>query len=172
MRSCALIINLNQLVMSCRIKQNTLGKLKNFIMAFVLISAGLLVSSCNEQTRGFALPEGDIERGKVMFEQLSCIECHSISDIEWRGGVDSLHIPLGGEISIQKSYGDLVTSVINPSHKIAKHYKATATTEEGLSKMAYYNEVMTVQELIDIVTFLQSEYKVKAPPSNYYPYHY
>ena len=158
--------------MSSRIKQNKLGKLQSFVMAFLLLSVGFLASSCNEQASGFALPEGDIANGKIMFEQLSCIECHSISDIEWRGGIDSLHIPLGGDISIQKSYGDLVTSVINPSHKIARRYKASATTEDGQSKMAYYNEVMTVQELIDIVTFLQSEYNLKAPPSNYYPYHY
>jgi len=158
--------------MSSRTKKNSLGILQNFIKVILLLSVGFLLSSCNEQARGFALPEGDIAKGKIMFEQLSCIECHSISDIEWRGGIDSLHIPLGGDISIEKSYGDLITSVINPSHKIAKHYKERATTKDGLSKMAYYNEVMTVQELIDIVTYLQSEYKVKSPPSNYYPYHY
>lgn len=158
--------------MATKTNQITWGKLHSFIVLICLVSIGILVSSCNEQARGFALPEGDIEKGKMTYEMLSCFECHSIKDIEWRGGIDSLHVPLGGETSIEKSYGDLVTSIINPSHKIARHYKANATTKDGQSKMANYNEIMTVQELVDIVTYLQSEYNVKSPPSNYYPYHY
>jgi hypothetical protein len=133
------------------------------------------MSSCNDQTRGFALPEGDIEKGKATFQRLNCNECHGISDIEWKGGSANLNILLGGERSTQKSYGDLVTSVINPSHKIARSYKeqpTALTAEEGLSNMNNYNEVMTVQELVDLVTFLQSEYKVRTPPTKYYPYHY
>lgn len=140
-------------------------------MVFVLLCGGLLISSCNEHARGFALPEGDVEKGKVTYERLGCNECHSISEIEWKGGSDNLKIQLGGEVSKPKSYGDLVTSVINPSHKIARRYNPNSTTEEGLSKMNNYNEAMTVQELIDIVTFLQSEYKVKTPPTRYTPYY-
>lgn len=161
--------------MTVKNKYKALCHLPSYLMSFVLLSVGLLISSCNDQARGFALPEGDIEKGKVTFERLTCNECHSISDIEWKGGSDNLKILLGGETSIQKSYGDLVTSIINPSHKITRRFKEQATsltTEEGLSKMKNYNEVMTVQELIDLVTFLQSEYKVLTPPSDYYPYQY
>ena len=93
---------------------------------------------------------------------------HSISDIEWKGGSDSLKIHLGGDVSTQKTYGDLVTSVINPSHKIARRYEQKSSAETGLSKMKNYNEVMTVQELIDLVTFLQSEYKVSIPSTLYF----
>ncbi|MEO9870621.1 hypothetical protein [Ekhidna sp.] len=138
---------------------------------FTLLCGALLVSSCNEQARGFALPEGEVLEGKVIYMKFSCNECHSISDIEWKGGSDSLNIPLGGEVTNKKTYGGLVTSVINPSHEIAQQYKQEGSTEEGLSKMENYNEVMTIQELIDLVAFLQSEYKIKAPPENYYyPY--
>ena len=154
------------------VKNKFLINLPNYLMVFVLICGGLLISGCNEQSRGFALPEGDIEKGKVTYKRLACNECHSISNIEWKGGKDNLEIQLGGEISTQKSYGDLVTSVINPSHKVSLRYKEKTSTGGDLSKMKNYNEVMTVQELIDIVTFLQSEYDVIAPPRKYSPYHY
>jgi len=116
------------------------------------------------------LPEGDIEKGKVTYKRLACIECHSIPNIEWRGGKDNLKIPLGGEVTSLKTYGDLVTSVINPSHKVASFHNQKTSTEGGLSNMKNYNEIMTVQELIDLVTFLQSEYQVVSPPTQY-PYY-
>jgi len=166
------ILNLKQQIMTD--KNKTLCKLSNYLLVFILLCGGVLIGSCNEQARGFALPAGDIEEGKATYKRLACNECHSISEIEWKGGSDSLKIHLGGEVSTQKSYGDLVTSVINPSHKIARRYKqksSTETTEIGLSKMKNYNEVMTVQELIDLVTFLQSEYKVSIPSTDYYPYY-
>ncbi|MDN3643044.1 hypothetical protein QWY87_10050 [Lutimonas halocynthiae] len=153
------------------VKNKFLIKLPNCFLMFVLLCAGILISSCNRQARGFALPEGDLEKGKVTYKRLACNECHSISNIDWKGGKDSLNVQLGGEVSNMKTYGDLVTSVINPSHKVGLRYKEKLSTEEGLSKMRNYNEVMTVQELIDLVTFLQSEYDVIAPPTKYYPYH-
>ena len=45
-------------------------------------------------------------------------------------------------------------------------------SEDGQSKMYVYNEVMTVQELIDLVAYLQNRYEVVVPPYDYriYPY--
>jgi len=152
------------------ISNKFLINLPNYLIVFVLLCGSLLISSCNSQARGFALPEGDIEKGKVTYKRLACIECHSIPNIEWKGGKDNLKIHLGGEVTSLKTYGDLVTSVINPSHKVASFYNQKTSTEGGLSKMKNYNEVMTVQELIDLVTFLQSEYQVVSPPTHY-PYY-
>lgn len=155
-------------------KYNTLCKLSNYLLMLILISGGVLISSCNEQARGFALPEGNIEQGKATYERLACNECHSVSEVEWKGGSDNLNIQLGGEVTSKKSYGDLVTSVINPSHKIAPRYKqknTTKTTEAEHSKMKNFNDIMTVQELIDLVTYLQSEYNVTIPKTYYYPYY-
>ncbi|WP_163384015.1 c-type cytochrome [Cyclobacterium jeungdonense] len=153
-------------------KKKTVSTASSSFLLFIAVCGGLFVSSCNTQERGFALPEGDIELGKATYTRLACNACHSISGIEWQGENDGLRIQLGGEVSTQKSYGELVTSVINPSHKIAWIYKEDASTAEGLSKMKNYNEVMTVQELIDLVAFLQSEYKVTAPATDYHPYLY
>ena len=154
------------------VKSKFLTNLPNYLMVFVLICGSLLISSCNEQARGFALPEGEIEKGKVTYKRLACNECHSISNIEWKGGKDNLKIQLGGDVSTQKSYGYLVTSIINPSHKVAPRYREKTSTEGDLSKMKNYNDIMTVQELIDIVTFLQSEYHVITPPTKYSPYQF
>ena len=153
------------------VRNKFLINLPNYLMVFVLLCGSLLISSCNSQMRGFALPEGDIEKGKVTYKRLTCSECHSIANIEWKGGIDNLKIHLGGEVTSLKTYGGLVTSVINPSHKVASFDNQKTATEGGLSKMKNYNEVMTVQELIDLVTFLQSEYQVVSPPTKYRPYY-
>lgn len=158
------------------VRNKFLIKLPNYLMVFVLLCGNLLISSCNRQARGFSLPKGDIEKGKVTYKRLACSECHSIPNIEWKGGKDNLKIHLGGEVtSLEvtslKTYGSLVTSVINPSHKVASFYNQKTSTEGDLSKMKNYNEVMTVQELIDLVTFLQSEYQVVSPPTHYPPYY-
>ena len=38
----------------------------------------LMVSGCDPQARGFALPPGEVERGKATFVELGCNHCHSI----------------------------------------------------------------------------------------------
>ena len=150
---------------------NKILQFKNFIFTSLVLSIMLLVAGCDQQGRGFALPPGDIDQGKYTFTMLRCNECHSISDIKWLGNKDSLNVPLGGKTSRVKTYGELVTSVINPSHKIGEGYKQNVTDEEGKSKMMIYNDIISVQELIDMVTFLQSEYKITAPANDYYPYY-
>jgi len=60
-----------------------------------------------------------------------------------------------------------VTSIINPSHKLARGYPIEQVTNNGQSKMPNYNGYMTVQELIDIVSFLQPHYDVYVPQYEY-----
>lgn len=153
-------------------KKKSLRSLMNYFVVLILLSGGMLLTSCNEQARGFALPEGDIEKGVMTYKKLACNECHSISNIEWKGGKDNLRIELGGEVGTQKTYGDLVTSVINPSHRVAPRYREKTSAQGDLSKMKNYNEVLTVEELINLVAFLQSEYHIVSPPTRYTPYGY
>lgn len=144
-------------------------KVKFLILALAAFT--VLQFGCDTQSQGFALPEGDIEAGKRSFVELNCNQCHSIADIEWAGSeaMGDVHIKLGGEVTSIKSYGELVTSVINPSHKIARKYAGTATAADGQSRMRVYNEYMTVQDLVDVVTFLQDSYDLIPPPN---PYNY
>jgi len=130
---------------------------------FILI---LLLTSCDRgpnSGRGFSLPEGNADRGRATFVELECHSCHSIGDIERIAVSEApdIHIKLGGQSTVIKTYGDLVTSVINPSHKIIQRYsKQNVVTGEGESKMVAYNDVMTVQELVDLVTYLESHYEI------------
>jgi hypothetical protein len=80
---------------------------------------------------------------------------------------DPPFVELGGDVTKVKTYGDLVTSIINPSHKLAKGYPHDEVANNDESKMYNYNNFMTVQELIDIVMFLQPHYDVVIPYSAY-----
>ncbi len=145
---------------------------------FTLLAGMLLMTAaCTEdvrQAQGFSLPEGDLDTGRQVFVDLHCNDCHRVSDIA-QETVDQppLSIELGGEVTRIKTYGELVTSIINPSHRVSiSLFQAEYTNEEGESLMRNYNEVMTVQELIDLVAFLQSEYKLQPyPKTRYYPYY-
>lgn len=139
-----------------------------------------LTTACSEdvrQARGFSLPEGDIERGQQVFTEMRCNDCHLVGDIA-QGPEDQapeFSIKLGGEVLSLKTYGDLVTSIINPSHRIARNLPfAEITDSNGESRMRNYNEVMTVQELVDLVAFLQPQYELQVYPNtkyrHYYPY--
>lgn len=152
-------------------------------MSIKLFIASLLVvtlAACDAKplaSAGFSLPEGDPENGELLFFEMNCIQCHVLEGTDFNGEEYRLTenagiaVKLGGESASVQSYADLVTSVINPSHRIAKGYPKDMVMEEGQSKMAYYNEVMTVAELVDIVTFLKSKYKLKSYPQTIYPYY-
>ncbi|HJW27892.1 MAG TPA: c-type cytochrome, partial [Saprospiraceae bacterium] len=136
----------------------------------------LALSSCQPESRGFVLPKGDVQKGKQLFQDLKCHSCHSISDIAWAGSKEAgdVNLKLGGETTKLKMYGELVTSVINPNHKISQKTfsEQPLTTPEGTSRMPSnrYNDILTVQQLIDLVAFLQSEYKLQMPEQTY-PYY-
>jgi hypothetical protein len=68
-----------------------------------------------------------------------------------------------------RNYGQLVTALVNPSHEVAKGYPPEVVAPGGVSLMADANDVMTVQQLIDLVAFLQSKYE-KYLPEDYEPY--
>jgi hypothetical protein len=132
----------------------------------MLFAAPVLITACGEG-RGFALPEGNLNAGELAFTTYNCNDCHSIGTIQFAGSDDDAHIPLGGETTKLKTYGELVTSVINPSHKVSSRYQEIVDTG---NEMRSYNDIMTVQELVDIVTFLQSEYHFTVPETHY-PYY-
>lgn len=136
-----------------------------------LLIAGLLgMAGCTKESTGFSLPQGDVSAGKRVFVELRCNDCHSISDIEYaesevpveywgKETTGKIHVVLGGKTDRYRTQGELVASVINPGHRISTSYaRHLATTD---SPMRTYNQVMTVQELIDLVTFLQEEYEIR-----------
>ncbi len=135
-----------------------------------IIFSLVLLTACNEQGRGFNLPKGDVEQGKMTFVLMQCNDCHTVKGIDFIGDPDGTNVFLGGKTTRVASYGDLVTSIINPSHKLSRGSDPTTVTLDGESKMRNYNEYMSVQELIDLVEFLQSRYEIWVP--TYYTYGY
>ncbi len=130
-----------------------------------------------KSAKGFRLPDGDIARGEVAFLELSCHACHTVAGIqlpavEGAGGATSAPIyEIGGKVRQVRTYGELVTSILNPSHEISPGVPfELATDEDGRTRMADFNDRMTVAQLIDIVAFLQSRYEVSIPEWDvYYP---
>lgn len=140
----------------------------------VVLSVGLLLGGCETQGKGFALPPGNAAQGKATFVALNCDSCHSVKTVleqSTQGRDPSVAVALGGTVTRVKSYGELVTSIINPSHRLSRGADASTLTSEGDTKMPSYNEVMTVQQMVDLTTFLQDSYDIYIPPyvAYYFP---
>jgi hypothetical protein len=84
--------------------------------------------------------------GREAFLYMQCNQCHTIvgEDLPEIPFADPPYVELGGRVSKVKTYGELVTAIINPSHKLADGYPEDLVSEEGESKMYVYNGYMTV----------------------------
>ncbi len=135
-----------------------------------VIFCGLI--ACDSGPRspiGFRLPEGGAERGKTAFLELQCNGCHAVDGVDLPAPVviptPSALVVLGGQVYAIRTDGYLVTSIIHPSHELAGGLdKEEITTDAGESIMPDFSDIMTVQQLVDIVAFLQSRYTVIPPP--------
>lgn len=137
-----------------------------------------ILSSCTqgpESPRGFSLPPGDKVLGEQVFLNYQCFTCHSLNgkqDGTLTSELEEL-VPLGGKVSSVVTYADLVTSIINPSHKLSKILHKDLVTVENKSKMQNFNDVMTVTELVDLVSFLQPKYELQLyTPTAYQTYYF
>ncbi|MCP3907134.1 MAG: c-type cytochrome [Oceanicoccus sp.] len=118
--------------------------------------------------KGFSLPSGSLATGKAVFLSFNCLACHTIKDVEdpfinnpaLKKDINP-PIQLGGYVDKPITYAELLTSIINPSHKLAKTYKPEEGDDSDLSPMRNYNDVLTVTELIDLVAFLESHYELE-----------
>lgn len=138
---------------------------KIFILCGALTAVALL-SGCDTEEQGLVLPPGSVEQGEAAFVALQCNRCHSVKDSVPRlreGAHPQIYIQLGGEKTRVKTYPELVTSIINPSHRLARGSDPRHVDGDGVSRMPRYNDVMTVQQLVDITTFLSSKYSVWTP---------
>lgn len=120
----------------------------------------------SKSAQGFRLPDGDAEKGKQAFLALKCNTCHKVEGVELPPP-NAFNLTLGGETIRVKTYGELVTSIINPSHVLSEKYQQQLTDAKE-SPMPKFNNVMTVEQMIDLVAFLQKHYQVIVP--EYAPY--
>jgi hypothetical protein len=129
------------------------------------LSLGVLGSGCGYYSSfGFPVEEGSSEAGRQAFIDHRCHRCHSVSGVllPELAGASSPQIELGGETSQVKAYSELVTSIINPNHRISDRYREQLS-QPGLGPLVTqmpmaHIETMTVRQLIDIVAFLDSRY--------------
>lgn len=139
----------------------------------ICIAAMMVFTGCptsEKSSIGFRLPEGNVESGKAAFKSLGCIQCHLIAGVELLPEpteTRTIYVPLGGEVERIKTYGQLVTSIINPSHVIDRQYRDRYVDDEGKSIMPDFSEKMTVRQMIDLVEFLQAQYEVVIPDFAY-----
>lgn len=110
----------------------------------------------------FPIEWGSISEGQQAFVDLGCHQCHTVNGVEIAPypDVSPVTLELGGTIVYAKTYADLVTSIINPSHIVSDAYLNTLPREArggSVSIMPFKNQ-MTVEQLIDLVIFLNSRY--------------
>ena len=148
------------------VENNLGGSMKYLLFCVFALIVTVGLTSCDsgaESPRGFSLPEGNLENGKVVLLKYQCLSCHQLKGVEPPADLidnPELSVRLGGKSTQVKTYADLLTSIINPSHKFARGYPLDKIQTEGVSKMTVYNDVLTVTELVDLVTFLQSNYEL------------
>ena len=141
-----------------------------YLLMIVLL---LSVQACAPKRQsgiGLYLPAGNIQNGRAAFIDLGCYQCHTIKGVDLPApalATPLISITLGGEVYHVKTYGELVTSIINPNHVISPQYRRKldemAKQENVTTLMPTFNDRMTVTQLIDLVTFLDSNYKKLMP---------
>lgn len=147
--------------------------MKTRYLLAILLSCLAALSACDREARmsekGFRLPQGDAQAGRETFIDMRCHQCHTIAGEELPviPALDPPYVELGGRVAKVKTYGELVTAIIFPSNDLARGYAEEVVSEDGESKMYDYTKHMTVQELADIVTFLQPHYEFVVPTLRY-----
>jgi mono/diheme cytochrome c family protein len=115
---------------------------------------------------GFPIEQGNIADGRQAFVDHRCHQCHSIAGerLPPLAGADDPLLELGGQTIYVKSFADIMTSVINPDHRISERYR-DQLLRQGIIPVdtpmpAPHIDTMTVRQLIDIVAFLDSKYEL------------
>lgn len=114
----------------------------------------------------FNWPKGDPSRGRQAFAKFECYRCHEVKGEKFPAPTDKAKV--GPELSMMGPLHEALyfaEAIINPSAAIepAKPYVGP----DGSSKMPSYNDSMLVQEVIDLVAFLQSLKPGRAIPAGH-----
>jgi hypothetical protein len=81
---------------------------------------------------GLRLPDGDLARGEKAFHKLGCDACHAIvREDRSRARAPEVVVVLGGKVAHIETHGELVTSIINPSHGFPPRYPRAKVAEAG-----------------------------------------
>lgn len=148
---------------------------KKLVALLSLISLLCFITACapdKQSGRGLFLPEGNADKGKQVFIDFGCTWCHTVKGAELPAVANEpppFSIQLGGQVVRVKTYGELVTSIINPNHVISYQNRqvleklAGDKNAEIKTLMPSFNDKMTVAQLVDLVTFLDAHYQKYIP---------
>jgi mono/diheme cytochrome c family protein len=140
---------------------------KGVFIAGLAVLAGVSCAPPEKSASGFRLPDGDPAAGRASFEELKCNACHRVKGIELKleppVADPPVPVELGGLVDYQPTDGRFVTSIINPSHRLAPGFPEELIKSGDESRMADYSDVMTVRELVDLVAFLHTLYDYSPP---------
>jgi mono/diheme cytochrome c family protein len=139
--------------------------MKNFIAT--VFCAATLAGCVPNTTLLVRLPIGNLNRGREAFVALECHGCHRVDGVEIppHPSPSTISVLLGGHTPRIETYGDIVTSIVNPSHRLARSYRVRAASgRESPMAAEFLNDVITVQQLVDIAAFLRDEYDYIPPP--------
>lgn len=151
-----------------------ISRLFNLLITAIFLTVITGCSGERHSLQGFSLPEGNAKAGKEVFANIGCNACHSLPSVPQKPveGEDAITIALGGEVRHLKTYGELVTAVVNPSHKLYQGFADKHKTDDGKSAMRNFNDMMTVTELFDLISFLETQYHLQPfERSQYRAYH-
>jgi len=130
----------------------------------LLIILGVLTATgCAQDTAGpgydvtvMMLPEGHPDAGRASFISLGCAACHGVAwDNDLPEPTAASPGPELGLEAVQPGPGGLATSIVAPSHKVPAGFKKDGEGEG--SPMPDLNRIMTVQQLADVVAYLQKQ---------------
>jgi len=101
-------------------------------------------------------PQGNAEAGRLVFRMYKCFACHEVAGPEGQGMKirTSVSAPLLDSRLGKKEPGEVITSIVAPSHKVPE----SIAKESGgkLSPMGDFTHALTVRQLVDLVAFLRS----------------
>jgi Cytochrome c len=134
-------------------------------LAAILTLSGLatLVAQDPGTPTKSVVPNGKAEAGQLVFVEKGCHQCHSAGstklpavELEQR-----LVIELGGDVHTKWNRDDYARAIMDPNHLVSEDYKIAMIRlgdhfKAENSPMPTFADVLRVNELIDLVTFLDS----------------
>lgn len=132
---------------------------------FTLLVSSLLLSSLfgDEEKRAAVVPKGDASVGLSTFIDKGCYKCHLTGDAKLPKleVTPQLSIQLGGDERSTWTRDRFARAIMNPNHAIAPEYhvaKIVSGDKFGAenSPMLDFNDILTLKDLINLTTFLES----------------
>jgi hypothetical protein len=108
-------------------------------------------------------PAGSAIAGQTLFVEKGCYQCHHAGEVELPVADlgETLIIPLGKDEQAGWTRDDYARAILDPEHTIADRYRKIMTIlgerlKAEASPMPSYVDLLSVGDLVHLVTFLES----------------